>query len=68
MAALDHIDGVDLHIAQMGNGGARRLGSVAERGDAIELLRRDPQVAGAGLADDERRFGQDNFQFWLSQA
>jgi hypothetical protein len=39
MAAFDHVDGVDLHIAEMLDGGARRLRPVTERRARIELLR-----------------------------
>ena len=49
MAALDHVDGVDLHIAEMlhrGGGGRRPL---AERIRRVEPLGAQPDSAGLGL-------------------
>ena len=51
MAALDHVDRVDLHVAEMLDGGARRLGPVAERRVLVEPLRAQPDASGL-------RFGQ----------
>ena len=48
VAAFDHIDGVDLHIAQMLHRGARRLGPVAERRGRIEPLRVQPDASWLG--------------------
>ena len=49
MAALDHIDGVDLHIAEMIHGGGDRLRPVAERVRRIEPLGTQPDSPGLGL-------------------
>ena len=51
VAALDHVDGVDLHVAQVLHGGARRLGPVAERRWRIEPLGAQPDAPGAGLGE-----------------
>ena len=57
MAALDDVDGVDLHVAEVLDGGARRLGPVAERRARIEPLRAQPDAAGLGLAEREGLLG-----------
>ena len=54
VGALDDVDGVDLHIAEMLDGRARGLGAGAEGGGRIEALRVQPEAAGAGNADFER--------------
>ena len=43
MAALDHIDGVDLHIAEMGDGTGDGSRAGAERRLRIEPLGGDPE-------------------------
>ena len=49
MAALDHIDGVDLHIAEMGDGIGHRRGTRTERRGPIEPLRTDPDAPCLGF-------------------
>src|SRR5690606_30090520 len=46
VATLDDVDRIDLHIAQMGNGGAGRRGPGAEWGLLIEPLRPEPDPPG----------------------
>src|SRR5262245_2346042 len=58
MAALDHVDGVDLHIAEMLHRGARRLGPVAERGAFIKTLRAQPDAPGAGFGERDGFVGR----------
>jgi hypothetical protein len=53
MAAFDHIDGIDLHIAQVLHRGARRLGSVAEWRGFVEPLCAQPDAPGEGLGERE---------------
>ena len=53
VAALDDVDGVDLHIAKLGDGRERSPGSLAEGLQPVEPLRRDPDVARAGLLKRE---------------
>ena len=48
MAALHHIDGVDLHVAEMLDRGARRLGPVAERRCLVEPLGAQPDALWRG--------------------
>ena len=50
VAALDHVDGVDLHIAEMLDRGGRRRRPVAERRRRVEPLGAQPDPAGLGLA------------------
>ena len=47
VAALDDVDGVDLHVAQVLDRRARRLRPVAERRRLVEPLRAEPDAAGA---------------------
>ena len=49
VAALDDVDGVDLHIAKLGDGRECSVGALAEGFEPVEPLRRDPDVARAGL-------------------
>ena len=49
MAALDHVDGVDLHVAEMRDRGRRRLRTRAERRFLIEPLRAEPDAARLSL-------------------
>jgi len=44
MAALDHVDGIDLHIAQMFHGPERRVRVVTERNACVEALRAQPHA------------------------
>ena len=48
VAALDDVDGVDLHIAEMLDRQPRRLGVVAERRRMVEPLGREPDAARFG--------------------
>src|SRR5262249_47186073 len=57
VAALDHVDGIDLHVAQMRYRGTRRRGTVAERRIGVEPLRLEPDASGVGLAENEGVFG-----------
>src|SRR6266481_4266329 len=58
MAAFDHIDGVDLHIAQVLNCGACRLGPAAKRRGFVEPLGAQPNTFGVGFSERE---GQSAF-------
>ena len=49
VAALDDVDGVDLHIAEMLDRGRRRLRPLAERRRRVEPLGAQPDPAGLGL-------------------
>ena len=49
MAALDHVDGVDLHIAEMLHRRRDRLRPVAERLARIEPLGVQPDSPGLGF-------------------
>jgi hypothetical protein len=51
VAAFDHVDGVDLHIAKMLDGGGRRLRPVAERRARFEPLRAQPDASCLGLGE-----------------
>jgi hypothetical protein len=53
MAAFDHVDGVDLHIAQMFHRGVRRRGPAAERRGPVEPLGAQPDASGVGLGECE---------------
>ena len=46
VAALDHVDGVDLHIAEMVDRGGGGLRPLAERRRRVEPLRAQPDAAG----------------------
>ena len=48
VAALDDVDGVDLHIAEMFDGGGCRLRALAERRRRIEPLGAEPDPPGLG--------------------
>jgi hypothetical protein len=52
--ALDHVDRVDLHVAQMLDRGARRLRPVAERRRRIEALGAQPDAPGLGIGKGVR--------------
>ena len=51
VAALDHVDRVDLHVAEMLDGEAGRLGPVAERRGRVEPLGVQPDAFGSGFRD-----------------
>src|SRR3977135_3813371 len=53
MAAFDHIDGVDLHIAQVLHRGANRPGPVAKRRGFVEPLGAQPNTSGVGFSERE---------------
>ena len=55
MAALDHVDGVDLHIAEMLDRGRGRLRPLAERRRRVEPLGAQPDAAGLGRSGDGLR-------------
>jgi hypothetical protein len=46
VAALDHVDGVDLHIAEMGDRVSDGLRALAERCAGVEPLGAQPDLAG----------------------
>ena len=46
VAALDHVDGVDLHIAEMGHRLGGRLRALAEWRRRVQPLRPQPDAAG----------------------
>jgi hypothetical protein len=50
VAALDHVNGVDLHVAEVLDRRRRGLWSAAERHGFVEPLRAQPDAACAGLA------------------
>jgi hypothetical protein len=54
VAALDDIDGVDLHIAEMGDRVGHGLRAVAERRLCIEPLRAQPDAAGFRFGEGVR--------------
>ena len=49
MAALDHVDGVDLHVAEMIHRRRNRLRPVAKRLARIEPLGAQPDSPGLGF-------------------
>ena len=49
VAALDHVDGVDLHVAEMFDGRRRRVRPLTERRPGVEPLGAQPDVPGRGL-------------------
>jgi len=49
VAALDHMDGVDLHVAEVLDGGASGLGSITEGRGLVEPLRAQPDAFGVRL-------------------
>jgi hypothetical protein len=49
VAALDDVDGVDLHVAEVLDRGADRLRASAEWRGFIEALRTQPDATGLGL-------------------
>ena len=53
--ALDHVDGVDLHVAEMLDRRRNRPGAAAERCRRIEPLAAQPDLAGLGLAQGTGR-------------
>ncbi len=55
MGALDHMDHVDLHIAQMLDRRRHRVRPRAERRARIKPLRGQPDAPGFGLGEDDRR-------------
>jgi hypothetical protein len=57
VAALDDVDGVDLHIAQMFHRSRRRLWPLAERRRHIKPLRALPDAPGFGLGHGKGTIG-----------
>ena len=53
VTALDHVDGIDLHIAEVFDRRGRRLRSLAEWRLGVEPLRAQPDVPGCGLAQGD---------------
>jgi hypothetical protein len=51
VTALDDVDGVDLHVAEVFHRGPRRLGPVAERRQGIESLGMKPDALRPGFRD-----------------
>src|SRR5262249_60089439 len=51
MAALDHIDRVDLHVSQVLHRSACGLGTVTEWRSALKPLRPQPDAPGASLGE-----------------
>jgi hypothetical protein len=58
MAALDHVDGVDLHVAQMRHRRGGCLRPVAERRGAVEPLGAQPDESGVGFGEREGCLGR----------
>jgi hypothetical protein len=56
VAALDDVDGVDLHIAEMLDRRARRWRPLAERRARVEPLGAQPDVPGLGLGQGKGFF------------
>ena len=54
VAALDDVDGVDLDIAEMGDGIGHRARPGAERGGLIEPLRAQPDAPRVELVQGKR--------------
>ena len=57
MAALDDVDGVDLHIAQMLHRRGRRRRPLAERRRHVEPLRAQPDAPGFGFGQADGFIG-----------
>ena len=55
MRALDHVDRVDLDIAEVLDRGAHRAGAVAEGRRRVEPLGMQPEPAGVGGGEREGR-------------
>ena len=53
VAALDHVDGVDLHIAEMPDRCRDGLGAGAERLAFIQPLRPQPDATGLGVGQGQ---------------
>ena len=51
VAALDHVDRVDLHVSQVLDRGARRRGPRAERRGLVKPLGAQPDPSGLGFRD-----------------
>ena len=56
MAALDYVDGVDLHVTQVLHRGAGRFWPVAEGRVFVELLGAQPDAPGVGCGYPDRHF------------
>ena len=54
VGALDHMDGVDLDVAEMGDHGRHRRRAVAERRRRVQPLRPQPDMAGFDRAYGKR--------------
>ena len=54
VAALDHVDGVDLHVTQVLDGGTRRLGAGTEGRGFVQPLCVQPQAPRARLRQDNQ--------------
>ena len=57
VAALDHVDGVDLHIAEMFDRGGHGRRPLAERRASVEPLGAQPDAPGRGLGQGKRFIG-----------
>jgi len=57
VAALDDVDGVDLHVTEMLDGCRRRGRSLAERLARVEPLGAQPDLAGLGLGQGDGFIG-----------
>ena len=55
VAALDDVDGVDLHVAEMLDRGASGFRAFAERRGGVEALGVEPDAAGLGQAHGDGR-------------
>jgi hypothetical protein len=58
MAAFNHVDGIDLDVAEMLHRGARRLRPVAERRGPVEPLGAQPDASGVGFGEREGCLGR----------
>ena len=57
VAALDHVDGIDLHVAEMLDRSLGGLRAFAKRGFGIKPLSPQPDRSGGGLAQSYRLIG-----------
>jgi hypothetical protein len=62
MATLDHVDRVDLHVAEMLDRRARGRGTVAERRVLVEPLRPQPDAPRVGVGETEGQSGRTRHQ------
>ena len=54
VGALDDVDRVDLHVAEVLDGGAHRRRSGAERRFGVEVLGGEPEASGGGQVERAR--------------